>query len=169
MYAQLKFLFQLFNSYVPKNSCTELPFVLLNSCIKLNSTSLDHQFSSRWCLCALKSLYMRSTPSLRRFSNAAFETVPKSMGDDGPHSSFQGRPSSTSAFHATDGVMPLALCPQVLSTATCDSCFARQSTCSVISLYSSMSRAAHPQSFQRGMSTNDTFQPGLPFPLFVTS
>ena len=153
---------------------------------KLNSTSLDHQFRSRWCLRALKCLYMRSTPSLRSFSNAVFETVPVSMGDDGPHLSFQGRSSSTSSFHAsllqaTDGVMPLALCPQVLSTATCDGCFTRlstcchfpsqrhvqgstpaslpaqsfpftaacpaqhacQSTCSVISLHSSMSSAAH--------------------------
>ena len=33
MYAQLKFLFKVFNSYVPKKSCTELPFVLLDSCI----------------------------------------------------------------------------------------------------------------------------------------
>ena len=153
---------------------------------KLNSTSLDHQFRSRWCLRALKCLYMRSTPSLRSFSNAVFETVPVSMGDDGPHLSFQGRSSSNSSFHAslllaTDGVMPLALCPQVLSTATCDGCFTRlstcchfpsqrhvqgstpaslpaqsfpftaacpaqhacQSTCSVISLHSSMSSAAH--------------------------
>ena len=54
-------------------------------------------------------------------------------------------------------------------TAACPGQHTRQSTCSVISLHSSMSRAAHPQSFQRGMSTNDTFQPGLPFPLFVTS
>ena len=54
-------------------------------------------------------------------------------------------------------------------TAACPGQHTRQSICSVISLHSSMSRAAHPQSFQRGMSTNDTFQPGLPFPLFVTS
>ena len=33
MYEQLKFLFKVFNSYVPKKSCTELPFVLLDSCI----------------------------------------------------------------------------------------------------------------------------------------
>ena len=153
-------------------------------------------------------------PITQKFlQRVAFETVPMSMGDDGPRSSFQGRSSSTSSFHAsllqaTDGVMLLALCPQVLSTATCDGCFARQSACSVISLHSSMSRAAHPpvyllshfpsqqhvqgstpaslpaqsfpftaacpvqhtrRSFQRGMSTTDTFQPGLPVPLFITS
>ena len=34
------------------------------------------QFSSRWYLCAGESPYMRSTLSLRSFSNIAFETVP---------------------------------------------------------------------------------------------
>ena len=160
---------------------------------KLNSTSLDHQFRSRWCLRALKCLYMRSTPSLRSFSNAVFETVPVSMGDDGPHLSFQGRSSSTSSFHAsllqaTDGVMPLALCPQVLSTATCDGCFTRLSTCchfpsqrhvqgstpASLPAQSFPFTAACPaqhtrRSFQRGMLTTDTFQPGLPVPLFITS
>ena len=42
------------------------------------------------------------------------------LSDDGPLSSFQGRSSSTSSFHASllqpiGGVMSLALCPQVLS------------------------------------------------------
>ena len=49
-------------------------------------------------------------------------------------------------LQAIDGVMSLALCPQVVSQdsqhfrssekqAACEGCFARQSTCSVISLY----------------------------------
>ena len=70
------------------------------------------------------------------------------LTDDGPLSSFQGRLSSASSFHAflfqtINGVMSLALCPQVVSQAsqhfrsskkpaTCESCFARQSICSVI-------------------------------------
>ena len=69
--------------------------------------------------------------------------------DDGPLSSFQGRSSSDSSFHAPllqaiDGVLSLALCPQVASQvpqhfgfsakqATCEGCFARQSIRSVIS------------------------------------
>ena len=59
-------------------------------------------------------------------------------------SSFQGRSSNASSFHASlhqviDGVMSLALCPQVVSQApqhfrssekqtTCEGCFARQCT-----------------------------------------
>ena len=70
--------------------------------------------------------------------------------DDGPLSSFQGRSSSASSFHASlfqaiSGAMSSALCPQVVSQAsqhfksseqpaTCEGCFARQSISSVISL-----------------------------------
>ena len=66
-----------------------------------------------------------------------------------------------SSFHASllqaiDGVMPLALCPQVVSwapqhfrssgmQATCDGCFARQSIWSVIFRDSGISWAVHPQ------------------------
>ena len=66
--------------------------------------------------------------------------------DDGPLSSFQGRSSSTSSFHASllqviNGVLSLALCPQVVSQAlqhfrsskkkvTRESCFVCQSVCS---------------------------------------
>ena len=136
MYAQLKFLFKVFNSYIPKNSCIELPFVLLDSCMKLNSISLDHQFSSRWCLRALKSLYMRSTPSPRSFSNVAFETVPMSMGDDGPHSSFPGRLSSTSSSMPLSSRQLMVRCPWLCAHRYCPQ--------PLISLHSSMSRAPHP-------------------------
>ena len=56
--------------------------------------------------------------------------------------------------------MFLVLCLQVVSQASqhfrssekqaaCESCFARQSVCSVISLHSGMSRAVHPQEFSK--------------------
>ena len=67
---------------------------------------------------ALGKAHMRSTPSLRSFPNVAFETVPMFVcfSNDGPLSSFEGRSSSASSFHASllqaiDGVMSLASCP----------------------------------------------------------
>ena len=96
--------------------------------------------------------------------------------DDGPRSSFQGRSRRSSlkgreraiasSFHASllqaiDGVMSLALCPQVVSQAsqhfrssekqaTCDEGrFARQSVCSVVSLHSGMSKTVHPQELSK--------------------
>ena len=101
---------------------------------------------------------MRSSPSVRGFSNFAFETVPKfvwlTMVLSRPFN--EDRLSSASSFHgsllqAIDGVMSLALCPQVVSQAsqhfrssknqaTCEGCFACQSICSLrhvcISVYS---------------------------------
>ena len=104
--------------------------------------------------------------------------------DNGPLSSFQGRSSSASSFHASllqaiDVVMSLVLCPQVVSQAsqhlrssekqaTCEGCFASQSICSVVSLHSGMSRAVHPQEFWKV-----DVDPSLGFPfhfsLFVAS
>ena len=124
------------------------------------------QFSSSWYLCARKNLYAlyhvsRKFPQhcLRHCSNVR-------LIDDGTFSlslslsSFQGRSFSASSFHAchlqaVDGVMSLALCPQVEfqapqhfisseTQATCEVCFSRESVCSVVSLHSSMSRAVHP-------------------------
>ena len=114
------------------------------------------------------------------FPNVAFETVPmfvwltvalsrpfkeNRLTDDGPLSSFQGRSSSASSFHASlrqaiDSVMSLALSPQVVSQApqhitssekqaTCEGCFAYQCICSVISFHSGMSRAVHPKEFSK--------------------
>ena len=199
---------------------------------------------------------MRSTPSPRSFSNVAFETVPMNMGDNSPHSSFQGRLSSTSSSMPLSSRQLMVRCPWLCAhrycpqplislhssmsstahlpvyllshfpsqqhvqhstpaglpaqsfpfTAACPGQHTCRSTCSVISLHSGMSRAAHlpvyllshfpsqrhvqgstpaglpaqsfpftaacpalhtRRSFQRGMSTTDTFQPGLPVPLFV--
>ena len=106
------------------------------------------QFSSRWYLCARKSPYALP-PHL---SDTVRNNFNVRLIDDGPLSSFQGRSSSASSFNACllqaiDGVMPLALCPQVVSQApkhklsssetqaTYDGCFARQSpVCSVMSV-----------------------------------
>ena len=104
---------------------------------------------------------MPPTPSLKRFLFVAFETVPMVVLS----LSFQGRSLSASSSHAsllqaTDGVMSLALCPQVVSKvpkhfrpsekqATSNGCFARQSICSVISLQPGISRAVHPQEFSK--------------------
>ena len=84
---------------------------------------------------------------------------------DGLLSSFQGRSSSALSFNAfllqaINGVMSLALCPQVVSQAsqhfrssekqaTCLGCFARQSIWSVVFLHSGMSRAVHQQEFSK--------------------
>ena len=157
-------------------------YLLYCLCLSLFSSV---QFSSRWYLCAWKSPYALHPVSqmfpqrcLRNSSNVR-------LTDDGPLSSFQRRSSSASSFHtfllrAIDGVMSLALCPQVVSQtaqhfrssrtqATCEGCFARQSVCSVISLHSGMSRAVHPRhrSLRRWRSTTGTFRSGLPIRRFT--
>ena len=64
----------------------------------------------------------------------------------------------TSLLQEIGGVMPLALCWQVVSQvpqrframqASCDGYFAHQSICSVTSLHSGMARAVHPQEFSK--------------------
>ena len=111
---------------------------------------LDHYVSQ---FTSLTSLYLSN------------HVVNFSRIDDGPLLSFQGRSSSysyvhASLFQATDRVMSLALCPQVVSQApqhfrssekqnTCKGCFARQSVFSVISFHSGLSRAVHPQEFSK--------------------
>ena len=82
-------------------------------------------------------------------------------------SSFQA-----SLLQAVDGVMSLALCPQVGSQASQqfrssekqavrEGCFARQSICSVVSLHSSMSRAVHPEEFSSVVVDHRHMQFGL--------
>ena len=124
------------------------------------------QFNSGWYQCARKSpFFMRFTPSHMFPQPCHLNGSNVRLTDDGPLSSFQGRSSSASSFHASllqaiGGVMCLTLCPQVVSQAsqhfrssekqaTCESCFARQSVCSVVSLHSGMSRAVHPQEFPK--------------------
>ena len=169
MYEQLKFLFKVFNSYVPKKSCTELPFVLLDSCIKLNSTSLDHQFRSRWCLHTLKCLYMHSTPSPRSFSNVwplkqfqwvwVMTALAHPFKEDRLALPLSTPLSSRQLMVWCSWLCAHRYCPQPLVTAAlpaslpaqsfpftaaCPVQHTRQSACSVISLHSSMSSAAHP-------------------------
>ena len=69
---------------------------------------------------AIGKAHMRSTPSLRSFANVAFGISPNvGLIDDGPFSSYQGRSLSASSVYAsllqaTDGVMSLAVYPQVV-------------------------------------------------------
>ena len=69
----------------------------------------------------LGKAHMRSTPSVRRFPNVAFEMVPiVGLFDDCPLSSFQGKSSSAFSFHASlpqviDGVMSQQLFKGTLS------------------------------------------------------
>ena len=69
---------------------------------------------------ALGKAYMRSTPSQKFPQRCLWNGSNVRLIDVGPFSSFQGRLSSTSFFHASllqaiDGVMSLALCLQVMS------------------------------------------------------
>ena len=86
------------------------------------------------------------------FPPSPFKWFQSSTTDNGPLSSFQGKSSSASSFHASllqaiDGVMSLVLCPKVVShapqhftssekQATCEGCFPHHSICPVISLHS---------------------------------
>ena len=116
------------------------------------------RFSSRWYLCTRESPYIYMCvhhPIFQKFPQYCLgnrSTVP--LIDINPLLFFQGRSSSASSFlasllQAIDGVMSLALCPQVVSQAlehfkssekqaTCEGCFACQSVCLVISLHSGM-------------------------------
>ena len=123
------------------------------------------QFRSRWYLCARKSPYAHHPVSQKFPQRCHWDGFNVRLIDDGRLSSFQGRSSSSSSFHvsllqAIDGVMSLALCPQVVSQtsqhfrssekqATCEGCFACQCICLAISPHSSMSRAVHPQEFSK--------------------
>ena len=149
------------------------------------------QFSSRWCLCTRKSLYMYMCPpppppppALRSFPSIVFK-----MFSDWwcpsltqlTFSPFQRRPSSTSSFHtsllqAIESVTSLAVCPHVVTQtpqhfrssktqANCQGCFSCQAICLVISFHSDMFRAVHPQEFSEVDAEYDTCQCGLPIPL----
>ena len=106
------------------------------------------QFSSRRYLCAQKSPYALQ-PVSQKFSQCCLSNCSSvCLIDNGLLSSFQKRLSGASSFKASllqaiNGVMSLALCPQVVfhasqhlrssqKQATCEGCFACQSICSVI-------------------------------------
>jgi len=133
---------------------------------------------------ALGKAHMRSTPSLRGFPNVAFETVPMfvwlTMALSRPFKEDRlALPLSHLSSPGDQWCDILGFVPTGISQAsqhfrssekqaTCEGCFPSQSVCSVISLHSSMSRAVYPlRSFWGWMSTIDTFQSGLPIPLFV--
>ena len=134
-------------------------------------------------MCSEKPVIMRSASSVDVLKRYLSNRSTVCLSDDGPFSSFQGGASSTSSFHASllqaiDGVMPLALCPRVVSQAlqhfrsseqqaTCDGRFARQSVCSVISFHSGMFSAVHLLAFRRWMSKVDTWLSGLVIALFT--
>ena len=71
-----------------------------------------------------KPIILRFTPSLGSFpQHCLWNGSNVHLTDDGPLSSFQGRLSSASSFHASlfqaiEGMMSLALCPQVVSQAS---------------------------------------------------
>ena len=80
------------------------------------------QFGSRWYIIMRSEKPICAPPRLSEISATSPLKRFQCLIDDGPLSSFQGRSSSTSSFHACllqaiDGVMSLALCPQVVSQA----------------------------------------------------
>ena len=84
-------------------------------------TQAPVQFSSRWYLCARKSPYALHPVSQKFPQRRQGNSSNVRLTDDGRLSSFQGRSSSASSFHASllqaiDGVMSLAMCPQVVSS-----------------------------------------------------
>ena len=120
------------------------------------------QFKMVSNLCTRKSPYALHPVSQKFPQRCLWNGSNVRLTDDGPLSSSEGRSSGASSLNASllqviDGVMFLALCPQVVSQtpqyfrfsaetqATCESCFARQCICSVLSnsLHSSTSRAVH--------------------------
>ena len=78
------------------------------------------KFSLRWYLCARENPYALHPVSQKFLQRRLRNGSNVCLIDDGPLSSFQQRSSSNSSFHAClfqaiDGVMSLALCPQVVS------------------------------------------------------
>ena len=128
--------------------------------------NLNHQlvqFRTRWYLCARKSPYALHLGSqtfpqrcLRNGSNVL-------LIDDGPLSSFQGRSSSISSFHAylLQAIDVLALCPHVAPQAPQHfRSFETQDTCPGRCIQDFFF-------FWKWMSTLDIFQSGIPI-LFFT-
>ena len=117
----------------------------INSPVSLKSALLLS--SAQDGIYALGKARISSTPSLRNFPTLPLKQF-QCLSDNGLLSSFQGRSSSASSFHAfllqaIDGVMSLALCPQVVSQTSQHFRFSeKQATCEAC-----MSRAVHPQEF----------------------
>ena len=123
------------------------------------------QFSSRWYLCAWKSLYVLHLASQKFPQLCLWNGSYVHLIDNGPLSPIQERSSSTFSFHTSllqviDSVMSLALCLHVVFQAPqhlkfskkqtiCEGCFAHHYVCFVIPPHSGMSRAVHPQEFPK--------------------
>ena len=83
-----------------------------------------HFSSEQFKMVSMRSgkAHVCAPPCLGSFPNVGFETVPRvGLIDDGPFSFSQGKLLSASSFYASlldapDGVMSLALCPQVVFT-----------------------------------------------------
>ena len=117
-----------------------------------DNTTYSKQFSSRWYLRTWKCSYALHPVSQKFPQNDAFENV--HLIDDGTLLYFQGRPSSTSSFHASflpaiNGVMSLALCLHVESQAPQHSQFSKaQVICNGCFIYSKYSIANATESKQ---------------------
>ena len=150
----------------------------------MNSTRGTVQFSSRWYLCARKNPYALHPVSQKFLQRRLRNGLIVCLIDDDSLSSFQGRSSNASSFHASllqviDGVMSLALCPQLVCLkflSTLD--LPRSKPLVRVALPASLSARSFPftpacpgqythRSFRRWMSTIDTFQSGLPVPLYI--
>ena len=90
-----------------------------------DDVAISAQFSSKWYPCARKSPYNYALhPVSQRFPQPClWNSSSVRLIDDGRLSSFQGRSSRASSFNASllqaiDGVLSLALCPQVVSQAS---------------------------------------------------
>ena len=109
--------------------------------------SLIEEFSSvEDCIYALQKAHMRSVPSLRSFPNVAFETVPTftwltmALSRLFKEGSSSASSSHASLLQAIDGVMSLALCPQVVSQAPQHfGSSETQATCDMVALLASLS------------------------------
>ena len=144
------------------------------------------QFSSvQFSSVQFKMVYVHSQKSICAPSRLS-EIFADGAFDDGPLSSFQGRSSSASFFHASllqaiDGVMSVALCPQVVSQAPQHCRFSEKASqlwgllCPPVYLlgrFPSLRQASTPRGvFEGGCRPLTHSSPGFlfHFSLFVTS
>ena len=141
-------------------------------------------FSSRLYLCARKNPYALHPVSQKFLQRRLRNGLIVCLIDDDSLSSFQGRSSNASSFHASllqviDGVMSLALCPQLVCLkflSTLD--LPRSKPLVRVALPASLSARSFPftpacpgqyihRSFRRLISNVDRFQSGFPISVFT--
>ena len=164
------------------------PSVYRLHCYSLNSTaSLSKLISFTNKLPApvsvqFKMISMRSKKPMIMCSTLSQKFPQHCLNDYGPLLSYQGRSSSTSSFHTSllqviNGVMSLALCSKIVSQVPQQLTLPRCKPLVMVALPASLSAWSFPftpacpgryihRSFERWMSVIDTFQSGLPIPLF---